>query len=238
MRMPSDDDIIARAVEAAALLIPTPAVQALKRPEDRLRLPLQAVLEARGDVARVDLWYKPPLPKWPSVPKTPLREYDVSFARTGANAISAVCELKWCQRGGIDALDEVMWDAFKLAHANGTLRTSPHAYLVYAATEKAWAKSAARFRELFLAPADLDVRRWIDQHLSIYRWNIRHSSRSRPKAHPRRLHTRPVDSDASVILPTGRWLVRIAVVSGEWEEPIPLDEKAEPLPPRRHSWAP
>jgi hypothetical protein len=209
-------------------LIPAIEYQQIKRPEERLRLPLAKVLKAAVGVREVDLLYRPAMPFWPRVEGGRLGEFDLAITVSGMTAPATVCELKWSQHTGVDALDDVMWDLFKLAHARYSLPNVRSAYLIYAAPTGSWQPATRRFRQLFTT-TETDVAELVDKYLSIWRWCVRNSSKSRPVALPNRIHTSGVGESVTVEVPAGSFAVRVASVDVEWDPPIALDGNTEVL---------
>jgi hypothetical protein len=224
MRPSAADALLRRALADAAPLVSTSGYQSLKR-EERLRRALTDALTRANWCA--ELHYQPEMPQWPWRGPSRLGEFDVAVSAAEIRAPAIVCELKWCTRDGVDALDEVMWDVLKLAHAQHILPNVRAAYLVYAAPAKAWGTPTSRFRELF-AGCDIETRAWLAEYLHIWRWCVRTSSKSRPLAAPRRIRTRRV---GGAYVPSGpvEMQVQIAAVEGLWDEPIALDDNAEPI---------
>src|SRR5262245_8437601 len=89
----------------------------LKRPEQRLRAAIVAALAEESNVAEVTQEWRPGMRYWPSQCGRRLGGFDLAIRFRNESSYSTVVELKWCQRPGLDAFDEVLWDAFKLAHA-------------------------------------------------------------------------------------------------------------------------
>jgi hypothetical protein len=227
MTIRRDDDLIASAVGQAAPLVPTPRYQRVKTREQRLRLALSDVLLNAG--VEVGLLYQPEMCHWPWRGRSKLGHFDLAIAERPKQRPAIVCELKWSTHTGVNALDEVMWDVLKLAHARHSLPDVRSAYLVYAAPRQAWDLETARFRDLF-AGTDLDTRAWLDGYLDIaWRWCVREGSKSRPVLAPGRLRTCPVTQTPVPGVP-GDMEVRVASVDADWNTPVHLDENAEPIP--------
>ena len=87
--------------------------------------------------------WRPEMPQWPSSRgEEQLGGCDLALRFRSEETYSTVIEPKWSRHGLIDALDEVMWDAFKLAHATATLPGVSNGLLIYLACGRAWAKPA------------------------------------------------------------------------------------------------
>ena len=61
--------------------------------------------------------WRPELPLWPSQKALKVGGFDLALRFDGDVSFSLVAELKWTHHGFVNALDEAIWDAMKLAHA-------------------------------------------------------------------------------------------------------------------------
>jgi hypothetical protein len=161
------------------------------KPENRLR---RALVESLADCGLAEIcWspeWKPEMPRWPRVSGGTLGGFDLALRAEGEAPYSAVCELKWSNWGDREALDEVPWDAFKLAHAVATLPEVSLGFLIYAARASAWSRPA-RFVEWFEG-AEISSRDFFEGHPTVWRWLLEGSSKARPIALPEVVRTEPL----------------------------------------------
>jgi hypothetical protein len=223
-------DVILGAVDAAARVLEGNAEEAVKRPEARLRHALVDELATFPEVEAALPEWRPKLPLWPGSLKTRLGGFDLALRFVGDEDYSVVCELKWSSGKGLDALDEVPWDCFKLAHAVGTLDNVGTGLLIYAAPSTGWER--ARFRDLFSELSLGSTRRLIDENKNVWRWLLKGSSESRPTRLPPFVRTSLVGKTPLSYLGTS-WEIRVAAVSPEGEPWYELDEDGWPLPEDR-----
>jgi hypothetical protein len=202
----------------------------IKKREERLRLAFADALRSHEEVveARISPEWRPEMPFWPwsDDGKAKLGGFDVAIRFRGDDSYSLVVELKWTHYGFVNALDEVPWDAFKLAQASATLQGVMHGLLVYLAPTKAWTKPA-RFASLF-GDYFANSRTLIAEHEKIWRWCLKEGSASHPTKLPPALQTGPVGS-ASLTIDGEPWELRAAVVRANGEPWIDLDEEV-PVP--------
>src|SRR5205807_1400311 len=130
-------------------------------------------------------------------------------------------------RTGIDALDEVLWDCFKLAHARETLAEVRWALLLYVAPTKAWRKPA-RFVGLFGESLN-STRDLIAENEGVWRWLLKTGAKSRPRKLPPYLQTSPLGK-VSFTLEDFAYELRLASVRANGEPWFGLDEHGWPLP--------
>ena len=136
-------------------------------------------------------------------------------------------ELKWCGRTGLDALDEVLWDCFKFAHARATLDGVEEAFLIYAAPTSAW-EIDGRFRNLFDATL-VFTETVLSEHANVWRWLLRESSKSRPMQLPPALEMGQIAANA-FMLDGVAWELRVASVAPNGEPWIELEDGSLPTP--------
>lgn len=144
--------LIADVVAATATRIESGYADDVKRREERLRQAFRASLEEHDQVleARTSPEWRPELPLWPwsADGKKKLGGFDCAIRFVGDESYSLVVELKWTHWGYVNALDEVIWDAFKLAHASATLDGVTHGLLVYLAPTEGVEHAAPLWRVL------------------------------------------------------------------------------------------
>jgi hypothetical protein len=200
----------------------------IRRPEERMRRAIVTELEASGQVSEVRLEWRPEMRWWPRAGTSWLGGFDLAMTYCEGRGFSTVVECKWCSRTGIDALDEVLWDCFKLAHAASTLDEVKWGLLLYAAPASAWARPA-RFTTLFDASMP-STRELIGDNEGVWRWLLRNSAKSRPKKLPPHVQTSPVAQVPFVF--DRNWMeVRIASVCANGDPWYGLDKDGWPLPP-------
>lgn len=153
--------------------------------------------------------------RWPSVGGNRLGGFDLALRRPGEASYSAVCEFKWSKWGDKEALDEIPWDCFKLAHAVDSLPGVSEGFLVYAARSSAW-KKPARFAE-WLDGAVISPRQVLVDHPSVWKWLLDDSSKARPLALPETIKTTRVAS-CEFLHGGVPWEIRVAAV-------VPGDEQ-------------
>jgi hypothetical protein len=222
--------LIADAITATAARIESGYGLEIKRREDRLRQALRASLVERAQVVevRISPEWRPELRFWPwSTDGTKkLGGFDCAIRFAGDDSYSLVAELKWTHHGYVNALDEAIWDAFKLAQASATLAGVTHGLLVYLAPMKAWNKPP-RFVELF-RDSLTSTRSLITDHEAIWRWCLQEGSAARPTKLPPYLQTGPVAATALAI--DGEpWELRAAVARANGEPWIDLDSEGMPI---------
>jgi hypothetical protein len=198
--------------------------------EKRLRLAFADALGGWPEVAEVRTTpeWRPEMPFWPwgTDGKSKLGGFDVAVRFDGDSGYSLVAELKWSHYGYVNALDEVIWDAFKLAHATSTLPGISYGLLIYLAPLKAWEKPA-RFADLF-SDALASSRTLISEYESIWRWCLGEGSSCRPTKLPPYVQTGPV-ACASVVVDGAPWEIRASTVAANGEPWIELDENGMPV---------
>jgi hypothetical protein len=186
----------------------------VRRREERLRQVLVAALAERAEVTEVALEWRPHMLRWPSQGTRRLGGFDLAVRFESEESFSSAAELKWCQRTGLDAFDEVLWDTFKLAHAQATLDGVDTALLIYAAPLQAW-QVDGRFRSLFddsLAMTESLLR----DHANVWRWLLESSSLSRPTRLPPAVQTGAV-ARSSFAVDGVAWEIRAASVIANGE---------------------
>ena len=195
------------------------------KPEERLRQALAQALREQSQIAEVLTTpeWRPEMRFWPAT-EGRLGGFDVSFRDVASEAWSGVVETKW-KKGGVDALDEVLWDAFKLAHAVETIDGVCDAFLVYAALATAWAKPP-RYADLFTDGMS-DSAGLIAKHPDVWSWLLRTSSAARPKMLPPRLASALI-AEATSTIGGEQWLIRCARVRPIGEPWIGVDESGQP----------
>jgi hypothetical protein len=189
------------------------------RPENRLRQAVVAGLEGCGldEICWSPEW-RPAMERWPAVGRARLGGFDLALRHEGAASYSAVCELKWSKWGDKEALDELPWDCFKLAHAVDSLPGVSEAFLVYAARLSAW-KKPARFAEWFDG-ALVNPRNLLANHRSVWKWLLERGAKARPLALPEAIETSGVARQRFSNDGTP-WEIRVASVRpavGPWFE--------------------
>jgi hypothetical protein len=201
--------------------------------ERRLRLALADALGERAEVAevRISPEWRPEMPLWSpgSVQGAKLGGFDVAVQFEAESGYALVVELKWSKFGLIDALDEVMWDAFKLAHAVATLPGVRFGLLCYLAPSRAWDKPA-RFATLF-DDGLIETRKLIADHEAIWDWCLAQGSASRPTKLPPLLETHRV-ARVPVVLDGKEWQIRAASVVPSGDPWLELDASGIPIADR------
>jgi hypothetical protein len=207
-------ELIARAVGDAAAKVEAGYRADEKRPENRLRFAFADSLRALPGVVEIctSPEWRPEMPFWPwgKDQKTKLGGFDVSVRFEGDTGYSMVAELKWSRYGIIDAIDEALWDAFKLAHATSTLEGVTDGVLVYLAPLRAWEKPA-RFAALF-DNAMSDSRALIEDNEASWRWSLENSSACRPTKLPPSIESQPL-ARAGLLIGGIPWELRAASIT-------------------------
>jgi hypothetical protein len=223
--------LLSNAVEETAKRLEVGFGGEIAQRERRLRATFAASLAHRYKVAEVRTKpeWQPELPLWPwsADRKHKLGGFDLAIRFQGDEAYSLVCELKWTHYGIVNALDEAMWDAFKLAHAGRTLPGVTHGILLYLAPVSAWSKPA-RFTRLF-DDALTSSRELIAENESIWRWCLREGSAARPNKLPPYLETGLV-ARAHLLIDSEEWELRMATVASNGEPWLDVDAAGMPLP--------
>jgi hypothetical protein len=180
------------------------------KPEARLRRAVAEQIRASPDVTAVMAGpeWRPDMPLWPRVTGGQLGGFDLAFQLADPDSMNVVAETKWSS-GGIDALDEVLWDAFKLAHAVATLDAVTDGFLIYAARTAAWNKPP-RYAELF-QDGRVESLALINAYPSVWAWLYNGSSAAKPTQVPGALRTSLV-AEASFPFADQSWTVRCARV--------------------------
>jgi hypothetical protein len=156
--------------------------------------------------------------------------FDLALRFASEECFRVVCELKWCSRSGLDALDDVVWDVFKLSHAVATLEGVEEGVLIYAAPAPAW-NADFRLRELF-SETTVASRDLIMANEVVWRYALGTSSQSRPTRIPAAIRT----SSVAIIPFTfsgDLWELRMSGVSVPDPDPerwLHLDESGWPSP--------
>jgi hypothetical protein len=210
----------AATVRAAELLESGFGVEVTRR-EERLRRAFVAALSENPEVVEVVHEWRPEMSWWPWRGSRRLGGFDLAIRFEGENSFSTVAELKWCQRTGLDAFDEVLWDAFKLAHAKATLAGIKKALLVYAAPVPTW-QVDGRFRTFFDDSLS-STETLLSEHANVWRWLLRTSSHSRPTKLPPEIETTRIPP-AAFQFDGGPWELRVASVAPNGEPWLDLDD--------------
>jgi len=180
---------IAKGVEKAAERLQARFGSPMK-PEERLRRALVETLRSTPNVSEVKTEWRPEMPHWPwKEGGRKLGGFDVSIRFQGDMSFTIVGETKWTS-GGLDALDQLPWDLFKLAHAEATLEGIRGALLIYAAPTTTWSKPP-RFVQCF-GDALIETRKLISDHPNVWRFNLKGGAQSRPARLPPAVQTGPV----------------------------------------------
>lgn len=223
--------LIAEAVTATAVRLEGGYATDVKRREDRLRQALLASLEEQEQVleVRTSPEWRPEMPFWPwsADGKKKLGGFDCAIRFVGDDSYSLVIELKWTHHGYVNALDEAIWDALKLAQASATLPGVTHGLLVYLAPLKAW-NTPPRFGELF-DECFASTRSLLSNHEAIWRWCLETGSAARPTKLPPFLQTSPIAA-AALTLNGEAWELRAALARANGEPWIDLDPDGFPIP--------
>jgi hypothetical protein len=222
--------LIAGAVAGTAIRLSSGYRSDITRREERLRLSFADALAEHDvvDGVQTSPEWRPELPLWPwgADGRTKLGGFDVAVRLNGATDHSLVVELKWTHYGVVNALDDAMWDTFKLAHASSTLDAVDHGLLVYLAPLKAWEKPA-RFAEFF-TDSLVDCRDLIAKHEGIWRWSLQEGSACRPTQLPPFIQTGPIAS-GGLTIDGEPWELRAALVRANGEPWFDLDPDGMPV---------
>ena len=221
--------LIARALAGTASRLESGFRKDVEKRENRLRGAIEHALaeEAAVKEVRIAPEWRPEMPLWPRGPRKRLGGFDVAVRFQGDDGYSLVVELKWTHYGFVNALDEAIWDAFKLAHASSTLPGVRDALLIYLAPLKAWNRPA-RFAQLF-ADSFTDSRELIGDHENIWHWCLREGSAAKPLKLPPALETGPI-ARAPLVVDGEPWEIRAAVVRANGEPWFDLDPDGLPMP--------
>jgi hypothetical protein len=222
--------LITRALAGTASRLESGFGLEVTKRENRLRFALADALANEAVVAevRISPEWRPEMPYWPSGGAGKrLGGFDVALRYSDDRSYSLVAELKWTHYGFVNALDEAIWDAFKLAHASATLEGVRDGLLIYMAPVKAWNRPA-RFANFF-TDSFSDSRKLIAEHEGIWRWCLAEGSRARPTKLPPALETGPV-ACAPLLHDGEAWEIRAGVVRANGEPWLDLDPDGMPVP--------
>lgn len=223
--MPSDHDVMRRAVSFAAGSIETQlgalGVDGIR--EKQFRAALRTALEDAGETCAQEV--RPDLPGWPNVEGGKLGGFDLAVANSDGVGYRVLAELKWCY---VDKLWETLWDAFKISLAS-QLEGTEAAYVIAGAPATLWGKPAdcaELFADDVWSPRDL-----ISRYTTNWSWLLGESSKSQPRQLPERIRTELVASEP-LQLPDSEWVIKAMSVRPvgdarvEFENGWPTDQLA------------